>query len=43
VKIIDNDCARKFFATLNEKRTAEVTYDVVTDYGQLMQLVGVRQ
>lgn len=33
------DCARKFFAALNEKRAGEVTYDVVTDYAQLMQLV----
>lgn len=36
------ECARKFFTTLNQKQTGEVTYDVVTDYGQLMQLVGVR-
>ena len=33
------DCARKFFASLNEKRDGDVTYGVVTDYGKLMQLV----
>ena len=31
--------ARKFFATLSEKNGDEVTYDVVTDYSELMQLV----
>jgi type III restriction enzyme len=35
------ECARKFFAHLNEKAGAqEVTYDVVTTYGELRQLVG---
>jgi type III restriction enzyme len=35
------ECARKFFARLSEKDAAgEVTYDVVTDYGQLMSLFG---
>jgi type III restriction enzyme len=35
------ECARKFFESLNEKVNAEqVTYDVVTDYAQLRQLVG---
>lgn len=34
------DCARKFFASLNEKKGNDVTYDVVTDYSELMQLVG---
>ena len=33
-------CARKFFATLSQ-RGKSVKYDVVTDYGELMQLVGV--
>ena len=33
------DCARKFFETLNAKNDHAVQYDVVTDYGQLMQLV----
>lgn len=35
------ECARKFFAELNRKHEENVTYDVVTDYGKLMQLVGV--
>ena len=34
------ECARKFFAELNRKHDEAVTYDVVTDYSQLMQLVG---
>lgn len=34
------ECARKFFASLNEKKGNDVTYDVVTDYSELMQLVG---
>ena len=33
------DCARKFFAALNEKLGHGVKYDVVTDYTELMQLV----
>lgn len=33
------ECARKFFAGLNRKHDENVTYDVVTDYSQLMQLV----
>ena len=33
------DCARKFFAALNEKLGHSVKYDVVTDYTELMQLV----
>ncbi|MGW9558014.1 type III restriction-modification system endonuclease [Nocardiopsis sp. NPDC055551] len=32
-------CARKFFASLNAKNSHDVTYDVVTDYTELMQLV----
>lgn len=32
------ECARRFFATLNERHAA-VRYDVVTDFGQLMQVV----
>jgi type III restriction enzyme len=35
------DCARKFFASINTKNAENVKYDVVTDYGQLMQIVGV--
>jgi len=33
------ECARKFFASLGEKNGNDVTYDVVTDYTELMQLV----
>lgn len=33
------ECARKFFATLNAKNDRDVTYDVVSDYSELMQLV----
>ena len=33
------DCARKFFETLDAAEDHGVKYDVVTDYGQLMQLV----
>ena len=33
------ECARKFFAALNEKHGRDVKYDVVTDYTELMQLV----
>lgn len=33
------ECARKFFASLNKKNNGDVTYDVVTDYTELMQLV----
>ena len=32
-------CARKFFASLNEKQGHDVKYDVVTDYSALMALV----
>jgi type III restriction enzyme len=34
------ECARKFFASLGAKDGHVVKYDIVTDYGQLMQLVG---
>ncbi|WP_445155079.1 type III restriction-modification system endonuclease [Arthrobacter sp. Hor0625] len=34
------ECARKFFASLNDKHGHDVTYNVVTDYSELMQLVG---
>jgi type III restriction enzyme len=34
------ECARKFFAELHRKHDESVKYDVVTDYSQLMQLVG---
>ena len=33
------ECARRFFASLSEKNGQDVTYDVVTDYTKLMQLV----
>ena len=33
------ECARKFFASLSEKNSNDITYDVVTDYTELMQLV----
>ncbi|MFZ2510657.1 MAG: DEAD/DEAH box helicase family protein [Gordonia sp. (in: high G+C Gram-positive bacteria)] len=33
------ECARKFFASLSAKNGQDVTYDVVTDYTKLMQLV----
>ncbi len=33
------ECARKFFASLNEEAGQDVKYDVVTDYTELMQLV----
>jgi type III restriction enzyme len=33
------DCARKFFASLNEKNGQGVQYDVITNYTELMQLV----
>lgn len=32
-------CARKFFETLSKKNNKDVTYGVVTDYTELMQLV----
>jgi type III restriction enzyme len=32
-------CARKFFAALSKKSDQNMTYDVVTDYTELMQLV----
>ncbi|MBA3006469.1 MAG: DEAD/DEAH box helicase family protein [Proteobacteria bacterium] len=36
------ECARKFFAELNRKLDPEkVKYDVVTDYGKLMEIVGM--
>lgn len=33
------ECARKFFASISEKNGQDVTYDIVTDYTELMQLV----
>jgi type III restriction enzyme len=33
------ECARKFFAALSAKTYQDVTYDVVSDYSELMQLV----
>jgi len=33
------ECARKFFMSLSEQNGQDVTYDVVTDYTELMQLV----
>jgi len=43
LKCVENakiECARKFFAILGESDERAVKYDVVTDYGELMQLVG---
>ena len=35
------ECARKFFDEISKQVTADrVKYDVVTDYGKLMELVG---
>ncbi|WP_426571092.1 type III restriction-modification system endonuclease [Aquihabitans sp. McL0605] len=34
------ECARKFFAALSDGHPRPVVYDVVTDYTELMQLVG---
>ncbi len=34
------DCARKFFESLNGKHSESVKYGVVTNYAELMQLVG---
>lgn len=37
------ECARRFFETLNARLSPEnVKYDVVTDYGKLMEVVGVK-
>jgi type III restriction enzyme len=37
------ECARKFFAEINRKLDLEnVKYDVVTSYGKLMEIVGMR-
>lgn len=33
------ECARRFFATLNQEAGQDVKYDVVTDYSELMKLV----
>ncbi|MFD6949475.1 restriction endonuclease subunit R [Nocardiopsis sp. TSRI0078] len=33
------ECARKFFASLNERNGQDVKYEVVTDYSELMQVV----
>jgi type III restriction enzyme len=33
------ECACKFFAALSEKNGQRVTYDVASDYTELMQLV----
>ena len=34
------ECARRFFALLNAKEHADVTYDVVESYGRLLEIVG---
>ena len=35
------ECARKFFNEINDRITKDqVKYDVVTDYGKLMEMVG---
>lgn len=37
------DCARKFFDNLNTRLSPEnVKYDVVTDYGKLLEIVGLK-
>ena len=36
-------CARKFFAEINEIDAEKVKYDVVTDYGKLMDIVGLER
>ena len=37
------ECARKFFEEINRRINPEhVKYDVVTSYGKLMEIVGVR-
>lgn len=42
IERIKIECARKFFAELNRKIDPEhVQYDVVTDYGKLMEIVGM--
>ena len=33
------ECARRFFAILNEKNGNNITYDIVTDYSELMRIV----
>ena len=41
IEKIKIDCARKFFDEISKRITADrVKYDVVTDYGKLMDLVG---
>ncbi len=38
------ECARKFFDEINRKINPEhVKYDVVTSYGKLMEIVGIKQ
>jgi type III restriction enzyme len=37
------ECARRFFSSLSEKNGEGVTYDVVTDFSELMALVGVSE
>jgi len=37
------ECARRFFASLNAKEHADVTYDVVESYGRLLQIVGAAE
>ena len=36
------ECAKKFFEELNSRLDPDhVKYDVITDYGKLMEIVGV--
>jgi type III restriction enzyme len=38
------ECARKFFDEINKRIAVDrVKYEVVTDYGRLMDLIGQRQ
>jgi type III restriction enzyme len=39
-ELVKIECARRFFASLHAKYDNSVKYDVVTDYGELMALVG---
>ncbi|MGC4934751.1 type III restriction-modification system endonuclease [Gordonia sp. DT30] len=39
VELAKIECARQFFDSLNKKNGQDVTYNVVTDYTELMQLV----
>jgi type III restriction enzyme len=43
IKHTKNECARKFFDEINRKIDQQnVKYDVVSSYGKLMEIVGMR-